>query len=262
MKKNIIILFMWVTILFISGCDINDQLNTVPTGTVSELIFWKTENDAILAVNAAYRELDGTGLVQLETVTDIAMHAPSGPQTLYDVAVGTLDPTNTSIRDYWRRYWIGIRKANDPINNIDKITTGDPALLARLKAEARFLRAYYYTMLTTFWGDVPMVTEPLNIQDKVSRSPKSQVVDFIISELDAITGTLPLSYTGGNIGRATRGAALALKARVALYNGRYSVARDAAKAVMDLNVYELYPHYERLFWHEGKGSKEIGRAHV
>lgn len=257
MKRNIIILFILISIIALPGCDINEELSTVPTGSVSELIFWKAENDALLAVNSAYRELDGPGLVQLVTTTDLAMHAPSGPQTLYDVAVGTLDPTNLSIRDYWRRYWIGVRKANDPINNIDKIKTGDPVLLARLKAEARFLRAYYYTMLTTFWGDVPLITEPLVIQDMVSRTGKNEVVDFIIAELDAITATLPVKYEGANIGRATRGAALALKARVALFNGRYAVARDAAKAVMDLGVYELYPNYEKLFWYEGKNSKEV-----
>ncbi|RIH63596.1 RagB/SusD family nutrient uptake outer membrane protein [Mariniphaga sediminis] len=255
--KNIIILFILLAIGTLPGCDFNEELNTIPTGTVSELIFWESENDALLAVNAAYRELDGNGLVQLVTTTDLAMHAPSGPQTLYDIAVGTIDPTNYSVRDYWRRYWIGVRKANDPINNIDKIENGDQELLARLKAEARFLRAYYYTMLTTFWGDVPLVTEPLGIQEQVNRSSKEDVVDFIITELDAITGTLPISYTGNDIGRATRGAALALKARVALYNGRYTAARDAAKAVIDLDVYGLYPDYEKLFWYEGQGSEEV-----
>lgn len=253
--KKIIILFIFITIWILPGC--NEQLETVPTGSVSELIFWKTENDALLAVNSAYRELDGNGLVGLATTTDLAMHAPSGPQTLYDIAVGTIDPTNNSTRDYWRRYWIGVRKANDPINNIDKIETGNPELLARLKAEARFLRAYYYTMLTTFYGDVPLILEPLVIQDQPSRTSKVEVVDFIISELDAIDGTLPVSYSGSDIGRVTRGAALALKARVALYNGRFAVARDAAKAVIDLGVYELYPDYEKLFWYEGQGSKEV-----
>lgn len=255
--KNTIIIIIVLAIWVLPGCNINEELDTVPTGSVSELIFWETENDALLAVNAAYRELDGNGLVQLVTTTDLAMHAPSGPQTLYDIAVGTIDPTNYSVRDYWRRYWIGVRKTNDPINNIDRIETGDPVLLARLKAEARFLRAYYYTMLTTFWGDVPLITEPLEIQDQVSRTSKTEVVDFIISELDAIAGTLPVSYSGNDIGRATRGAALALKARVALYNGRYAVARDAAKAVIDLGIYELYPDYEKLFWYEGQSSKEV-----
>ncbi len=257
MKKNRFIVLISIALFGFTGCDFNEELTTIPTGSVSELIFWETEQDARLAVNAAYRELDGTGMVQLETTTDIAMHAPSGPQTLYDVAVGTLDPTNTSIRDYWRRYWRGVRKANDPINNIDQIETGNPQLLARLEAEARFLRAYYYTMLTTFWGDVPLITEPLAIQEQVSRTSRSQVVDFIISELDAAAAVLPVSYSGGDIGRATRGAALALKARVALYNNRFAVARDAAKAVMDLGVYELYPDYEKLFWYEGQNSSEV-----
>ncbi len=257
MKKNIFTLLILMSIFGLPGCDLNDELTKIPTGSVSELIFWQNENDALLAVNAAYTELDGNGLVGLVTTTDLAMHAPSGPQTLYDIAVGTIDPTNYAVRDYWRRYWRGVRKANDPILNIDKIETGDPELLARLKAEARFLRAYYYTMLTTLWGDVPLITEPLVIQDQVSRTNKTEVVDFIISELDAISGTLPVSYSGNDIGRATRGAALALKARVALYNERYAVARDAAKAVIDLGVYELYPDYEKLFWYEGQGSKEV-----
>lgn len=255
MKKNNIFILILISILGLSGC--NEALDKIPTGSVSELIFWQSENDAFLAVNAAYREIDGYGLIELETATDLAMHAPSSAQWMYDVAVGTIDATNFSIRDYWRRYWIGVRKANDPINNIDRITTGDPALLARLKAEARFLRAYYYTMLTSLWGDVPLITEPLVIQDKVSRTSKSEVVDFIISELDAISNALPLSYSGADIGRATRGAALTLKARVALYNGRYAIARDAAKAVMDLGVYDLYPNYEKLFWYEGMNSKEV-----
>ncbi len=255
MKKNIIILFILISILGLPGC--NEQLNTVPTGSVSELIFWQSENDALLAVNAAYRELDGNGVVYLVTATDLAMHAPSGPQTMYDIAVGTLDPTNYSVRDYWARYWRGIRKANDPINNIDKITTGDQALLARLKAEARFLRAYYYTMLTNLYGDVPLVTEPLEITAQVSRTSKNEVVDFIIAELDAAAAALPLSYSGENVGRATRGAALALKARVALYNGRYAVARDASEDVMELDEYELYSDYEKLFWYEGKNCSEV-----
>ncbi|MCG6190330.1 RagB/SusD family nutrient uptake outer membrane protein [Maribellus maritimus] len=257
MKKNIIISFIFISILGLSGCNLNEELNTIPTGSVSELIFWQSENDALLAVNAAYRELDGNGLAYLATTTDIAMHAPSGPQTLYDIAVGTIDPTNYNVSDYWERYWIGVRKTNDPINNIDRIENGDAELLARLKAEARFLRAYYYTMLTTLWGDVPLITEPLEIQAQVSRTSKSDVVNFIIDELDAIAGTLPVSYTGDDIGRATRGAALALKARIALYNERHEVARDAAKAVMDLDVYELYPDYEKLFWYEGKNSSEV-----
>jgi starch-binding outer membrane protein, SusD/RagB family len=255
MKKNIISIFILSALFGLSACD--DGLDLIPTGTVSEAIFWESERDAELAVNAAYAELDNFGLVQLESVTDIAMHAPSGPQTLYDVAVGTIDPTNTAIRNYWRQYWRAVRKANDPIVNIDRIPVGRPEHLARLKAEARFLRAYAYTQLTSLWGDVPLVEEPLPVTAQVSRTDRNAVVDFIISELDAIAPLLPVSYSGSDIGRATRGAALALKARVALRNHRYAVARDAAQAVMNLGVYGIFPNYQQLFWYAGQNSSEV-----
>lgn len=259
MKKNIISIFILLCIFGLPSCDLDQGLDLIPKGTVSERVFWENERDAELAVNAAYRELDNFGLVQLDATTDIAMHAPSGPQTLYDVAVGTIDPTNTAIRNYWRQYWRAVRKANDPINNIDRIEEGRPAYLARLKAEARFLRAYYYTQLTSFWGDVPLLTEPLTVVDEPSRTDKDVVVDFVISELDDIINNnrLPLSYSGDDTGRATLGAALALKARVALRNHRYAVARDAAKAVMDLEIYDLYPDYKELFWYAGQNSSEV-----
>ncbi len=255
--KYKISIFILLCIFGLTRCD--KGLDLIPTGTVSEAIFWTSERDAELAVNAAYRELDNFGMVQLDAVTDIAMHAPSGPQTLYDVAVGTIDPTNTAIRNYWRQYWRGMRKANDPINNIDRIEEGRPAYLERLKSEARFLRAYYLTQLTSFWGDVPLITAPLTVGEQPSRTDKDIVVDFIINELDDITSnnSLPLSYSGSDVGRATHGAALALKARVALRNERWAIARNAAKEVIDLGIYELYPDYQKLFWYEGQNSSEI-----
>src|SRR5690606_28922085 len=100
--------------------------------------------------------------------------------------------------------------------------------------------------------------EPLEINDHRSRNEKGEVVDFIISELDMIisSNSLPLSYSS-EIGRATHGAALALKARVAIRNGRFEMARDAAQQVMDLGVYALYPHYGELFQYAGQNSSEV-----
>src|SRR5690606_996477 len=218
------------------GCD--DGLDTIPPGEVSEAIFWQRERDAVLVVNAAYAELDGPAMVkELDGVTDIAYRASSGPGTFHDVGAGTIDPTNTAINSQWDRYYRGIRKANDVITNIGRIEQGDPELLERLEAEARFLRAYYYTQLTSLWGDVPLILEPLEINDHRPRNNKNEVVDFIIAELDGIinNNALPNSYST-EIGRATYGAALALKARVAIRNGRFEMARDAAQQVMDLGI--------------------------
>ncbi|MEX0884100.1 MAG: RagB/SusD family nutrient uptake outer membrane protein, partial [Cyclobacteriaceae bacterium] len=258
MKLNKIFKSLLLVYIFVfQGCD--NGLDFIPLGEVSESIFWQQERDAILAVNAAYGELDGPLMVkELDAVTDIAYRASSGPGTLHDVGSGTIDPTNTAIGSQWDRYYRGVRKANDVITNIGRIEQGDPQLLERLEAEARFLRAFYYTQLTSLWGDVPLILEPLEINDHRPRNPKSEVVDFVITELDGIINAnyLPVSYSN-EIGRATHGAALTLKARVALRNGRYEMTRDAAQQVMDLGVYELFPHYGQLFQYAGQNSSEV-----
>lgn len=257
MKKSIIIsLLLGVVILF--GCD--DGLDILPTGSVSEEIYWQRERDAVTAVNAVYRELDNQTMIkELDGVTDIGYRAPSGPGTLHDVGAGNIEPSNGAITSIWNRYYRGVRKANDVIANIDKVEVGSPEVLNRVKAEARFLRAYFYTQLTSLWGAVPLITEPIGINEHIDRTGKEQVVDFVISELNDIinNNALPISYEDSDIGRATIGAAHALKARVALRNSRWAIARDASRAVMDLGVYELYPDYGELFKYAGQNSDEV-----
>lgn len=258
--KNIIITksILFITAFILSGCD--KGLDLTPSGEVSETVFWQDEKDARLAVNATYASLDGPQMViELDGVTDLGWHAATASGTLYDISVGTVDPSNDALASIWTRYYRGIRRSNDVIINIDKIEQGDPEQLLRLEAEATFLRAYYYTQLTSLWGDVPLILEPLEINDNRGSNSKEKIVDFIITELDTIinTNTLPISYDGDNIGRATHGAALTLKARIALRNDRFEIVRDAAKAVMDLGIYELYPNYGELFQYAGQHSEEI-----
>lgn len=247
---------MFLTVMF--GCDNGLEFN--PSGSVTTEIYWQRASDAETAVNAAYAELDDlTMVLQLDGVTDIAYRAGSGPGTLHDVTAGNIVASNAAITAIWNRYWRGVRRANDVIENIDKVEIGSAEVIQRVEAEARFLRAYYYTQLTSLWGDVPLILRPLGIDEHVGRTPKDDIVDFIIDELNVLINNnrLPVSYTGSHIGRATHGAALALKARVALRNERWTVARDAAQDVMDLGEYELYPDYRQLFMREGQNSSEV-----
>ncbi|MEQ9442703.1 MAG: RagB/SusD family nutrient uptake outer membrane protein [Cyclobacteriaceae bacterium] len=263
MKKfNIIrnILFFATTLLM--GCEdgFDSGLDLEPTGAVSQSIFWQDENDAQLAVNAIYNELDNTQMViELDGITDLGFRSASNVPTFNDVRLGEIDPSNATITSIWERYFRGIRKANDVIFNIGLLETGDAEVLARLEAEARFLRAYYYMQLTSLWGNVPLILEPLEINDQRPANDKTEVVTFIISELDAIinANALPLSYSDGSIGRATHGAALTLKARIALRNNMYQMVVDATQAVMDLGIYALYPNYGDLFHATGQNSEEV-----
>ncbi|MEX0772312.1 MAG: RagB/SusD family nutrient uptake outer membrane protein [Balneolales bacterium] len=243
MKKNIILSLMMCPIILV-GCD---GLDISPTGSVTEDSYWERDNDVELAVNAVYGEMDGRTM-GLDNRTDIA-YAQLPP----------LEPSEPTVEGNWNRYYRGIRKANDVITNIDQVEVVDSDLVERLEAETRFLRAYYYTQLTSLWGDVPFILEPLEINDHTARTDREEIVDFIIDELNGIidAGSLDASYSGGDVGRATHGAAQSLKARVALRNERWEIARDAAQSVIDSKVYELYPDYEELFHYEGQNSIEV-----
>jgi len=165
----------------------------------------------------------------------------------------------------WGPNYSRIRQTNIFLSHIDS-TTFDPAWKQRMKGEAFFLRAYFYHNLMRMYGGVPLVTKVygLNEDYTVARNSFKETVDFIVANADSAAALLPLSYSGVNVGRATKGAALALKARVLLYaaSDLYNVnpcgqpetcysspqdraalwraAKNAAQAVTDLGIYSLF----------------------
>jgi hypothetical protein len=146
----------------------------------------------------------------------------------------------------------------DNIDNIkDKLS---PAVYAQTKAEARFIRAMNYHYLAELFGGVPMVTKTLKLEElQIAKSTKAQVVDFVLAEMDEASKDLPNTYGSldAQHGRATKSAALAIKARAALYNGKWDVAAAAAKAVMDLKQYKIDSSFPKLFNYDGQASPEI-----
>src|SRR5256885_15521107 len=165
----------------------------------------------------------------------------------------------------WGSNYYRIRQANIFLSHIDA-TTFHAGWKQRMKGEAYFLRAYFYHNLMRMYGGVPLITKVYALNDdyQVTRTSLKETVDFIVANADSAAQLLPLSHTPDNLGRATKGAALALKARVLLYaasdlynvnpsgnaeNGYTSpqdrtalwrAAKDAAKAVMDLGIYRLF----------------------
>ena len=167
----------------------------------------------------------------------------------------------------WGPTYSRIRQANLFLSKIDG-TKFDDALKQRMKGEVFFLRAYFYHNLMRMYGGVPIITKVYGLYEdyQVPRNTFQETVAFIVANADSAAALLPLSYSGADVGRATKGAALALKARVLLYaaselynanpsgqpeNGyttvtpqdrtaRWQAAKDAAKAVMDLGSYSLF----------------------
>ncbi len=185
------------------------------------------------------------------------------------------DGTWTSLQtvdDQWSTLYAGIRAANLYLEEgtgrtFDELKWNADykelmAQYALYPYEARFLRAFFYFELIKRYGDVPLITKVLTEEEanKVMRSPFADVVQFIVSECDAIIPNLPRNFTtipGAETGRATRGAAMALKARTLLYaasplfnqsndKSKWIAAAVASKAIIDSALYSLDASYANV----------------
>jgi hypothetical protein len=261
MKSRYLILGALVATTF-TGCQSSSDLLDVTSPTlVSDANFWSQENDAALFVVGTYSVLPSWSIVmELDGFTD------NGAVTRqfdgrYPYTDGSFDPQSAYARGLWNQYFNGVARTNILLANIDRIPAAkiDPTRKARYIAEAKFLRGVMYLQLVSLFGDVPMPLVPL--ADPAAREqtnvPATKIYDQILLDLDAAAAGLPASYTGADIGRATKWAAIAFKARAALYAGRYQIAADAAKLVMDGGAFSLHPSYAQLFSYAGENSKEI-----
>ena len=278
--KNVIYSFILAgfALLAVTACDVNNSLNKQPLDTVSEENVWKDRALTIAYLNDVYWGMGhGFGETKMASHTDEA-HFIHGRGTI-DVVQALISPSNMgTLNDVrlqhtvWGTIYDNIRKVNIFLENIGDAEIEDDALKERLRGEALFLRAYFNYMLFRQWGGVPIVKQVFELDQReemqVPRNTLEETVNAIIEDLNNAAPKLPLSYSGSDRGRATRGAALALKSRVLLYAasdlyhdpswaGGYSNpelisysganrtqmwrdAKEAAKAVMDLGIYELY----------------------
>lgn len=234
-----------------------ELLNTIPKDRLASELFWQTEEDAVFASTGIYSRL-GTQwrYCSMDAFSDIAhfilqWRAESG------VEKNTFDASNNVIAEEWEYYYGIVQAASSFLENVDRVEAMDEGLRARLKGEAKTLRAFAYINLTMLYGDVPLVTASMSIEDAktISRTTVSSVWDFISDELSEAANDLPAVQAEN--GRVSKGVALGLKARAMLYAGRYSEAKSAAKSVMDLGVHEIHSSYAELFDYSGEGASEI-----
>ncbi|CAD5278617.1 MULTISPECIES: RagB/SusD family nutrient uptake outer membrane protein [unclassified Imperialibacter] len=260
MRLNIYKTFLVLIVMAMASACQKDLLETVPDDRLSAESFWKTERDAVLAVNAVYPNcLDaGDRLFMFDAFTDIG-HTNSFFSANAQVEQNVFDASNSVIATLWTELYQGIASANFVLDNLDKIPTADQALINRVRGEAKALRAYQYIKLATRFGDVPLVTKVLSIDEgkALERTSIDTIWDFIDDELSEAADLLPVSYTPADLGRVTKGAAFALQARANLYAGRYQAAADAAEKVIDLGVYQIYPEYGTLFSYSAEGNSEV-----
>lgn len=252
----------------ITGLESCSKFLTIePKTQVSDATLWVSEQNADLFLNNIYSGLPGsfTTYDPPENFSDNAMSAHSWGFSTTTIKTAIYTPDNAP--NQWGLY-NQIRKANIFIEKVGNSTLEENWKKKRL-AEARFLRAFYYSLLWTNHGGVPIITEVLNLGeqgDEVFRSRNSaeQTFQFIVDELEAINGSLPILAEAGRAGKA---AALALKGWCELfwaspfYNqsndlSRWSKAASTYKAIVELNAYQLFPEYNAQFMEENNWNVE------
>lgn len=270
-------------IMFVLGSCDQDVLNISPTDQISDETVWEDPALVDLYLADIYRRMHhGLDEVKLSSLTDDT-HFIHGYGTI-EIVQGISSPSNIGawgrgdLRQYrWDHLYSAIRQTNIVLANIDEANVSED-FRDNVKGEAHFLRAFFYHNLVRNYGGVPIITNVYELDDDmlVARNTFEESVNFVVEEADRAAALLPLESR--DLGRATRGAALALKSRILIHaasdlfddpigpnpeltgytsgsqQARYQAAKDAAQAVMDLDIYSLFDrhpdpalNYEQIF---------------
>jgi starch-binding outer membrane protein, SusD/RagB family len=248
MKIRIVILLS--VLLAFSSCQ---DLDLNPLSEGSTETWYSTETEIRMALNDLFRPVfwprDND-----QWTDDWMFRGETNAMT-----AGTITAETGTVVNNWRNTYKAISRSIRVIENIDRMAGQVPEeSLNKYEANARFVLASSYAYLIARWGDVPYYEKTIMLDEafEMGRTPKADILQHIYSHYDFAATHLPLSYGSSENQYATRGAALAMKARIALYMGDFATARDAAKGVMDLGVYQLYPSYRELFLPSTKNSIE------
>lgn len=252
-----------ITILILSSCY---KLDTAPYDKVSASSFWKTEEHALQGILGCYADMrDGNLFGQFffyDNLTDIAMGYDIG---FGDVIGGAITNRTGSIVNRWRRTFDGIQRTNHAIQNITAMDIEADKKEAFI-AEAKFLRALFYFHLMNLFGGVPLYDETVDLNKDFNnlmepRASEDEVRAFILRDLETAIGGLPVQYDAQHAGRATKGAAYALRGKVYLYNQQWDNAiQDFEEIVYNKSNnygYALHTSYAELFNLKGDNSAEM-----
>ena len=242
-------------LLLMTGLSACHTLDLNPLSEASTATFYANQTELELAVNDLYR-LTFWGNDN-ELFSDNEWHRG---QLTNAVIGGTMNADDAAVQTYWLNAYKAIARANSFLANKDKAAANTPpAVMLRLEAEMRLIRAYQYARLVTHFGDVPFLTTPVTLAESygVTRTGKEEILAFVFQELDFATANLPISYGASENKRLTKGAALAIKARTALYVGNWTLAKEAADAIIQSATYALHSSYSQLFLKAGETSREL-----
>jgi len=265
MKAKNIYIYLIASLLIISA-SCKKVLDQPVLGQYQTSNFFTSDANAILGVNAAYAPLTFTDAssnaiwVLGDLPSDDAIKGSSdGDQADFlSVQNFNINPSNSAVEAVWKRYYDGVFACNVVTDGLSASNTFvSAAVKSDVVGQAEFLRAYYYFNLTAAYGDIPLhlkVETPAELQSPAL--PQAQIYAQIEADCTAAAAVLPITRTGNDVGRATKGAALALLAKTYLFEQKWTLAAQTAQAVEALGVYSLLPVFSDNFRAATKNNAE------
>ena len=254
----------------------SDFLDVDPHNQLTDAAVWGNLDYAEAFLNNCYSWVEGENQngVPFCSYTDEIYHRTGYATEVYTLGNVSCDNYNVGYSDArgntWYFYYTAIKNVNQLLERIGEVPANSEDDINRkeeIKGQGYFLRAFYYHQLYSLYGRVPLIYHTCDIDSEwtETRADMDEVADSIVADCDRAAAILPLSYSSEDFGRATKGAALAVKARTLLYKAsplfgtpskdKWEDAADAQKAVIDLadqGVYSLtqvsnYEEYAELF---------------
>ncbi|MGO1672263.1 MAG: RagB/SusD family nutrient uptake outer membrane protein [Sphingobacterium sp.] len=263
MKNNIKLSAFLSAVLLFSSCE---KLDYVPADQMSSITFWETEAHANQAAIGMYSAMKQPWAFGMEFTFDMASDLADGSNPWSDLSRGTsFSSSSTGIENHWQHLYELVHRSNTVIRNVADMPI-DQELIDRVAGEAKFLRAMAYFRMLNAWGGVPYYDETRDINEEFAtvtdpRSTAEEIRGHVLNDLTEAIAKLPLSWDG-EYGRATKGAAYALRGKVYLFNQEWTNAvSDFEEIVYNKSNnygYELHADYESLFrLYNGNSSKEM-----
>jgi len=243
-------------LLSATACN-NDFLNLKPNNAITDENFYQTQADAIAATNAVYSPAqglyNGAAWQLLDVMSDNSDKggggANDGPE-VYELDNFTLTTFNPMVNNYYGQCYQGIQRANIVISKVPSISMSSD-IKNRCLGEARFLRGFYYYMLVRLFGDVPLYTKPITLDESynIGRASKAQVYDTLLNDFAVAAKLLPgTRYVGEDRGRVTKWAALGMAASAYLTIGdKPKAASMALDVINNAGVFGLNGNYADNF---------------
>lgn len=268
---NKLSLILAIVALTTVSCD-DAFLERAPIDQGSVEGFFETQEDVLRAVNGIYDVFQGSiwgGSFywmhqNFDILTDNGVGCCPWEQQYTTIAKGEHSPTSGGIiNSKWDFGYEGIFRANSVLENIGNVGL-DASSENAIIAEARFLRGLIYQELTNLYGEVPLVLNVLTREEGLTaaRASKADVLNAIYADLDFAEQNLDIVPFRGEVGRPTRQAAIAVKARLKIYNGDFAGAAAEAKKVIDMaasnpDIIGLLDDYESVFSADNENNREV-----